>query len=221
MQIANIAEIIVCIISAFYYQKIKNSFLKWAPFYLFFVSIGELMAHYYAGLPNNYIYLIITILSILFYNHSFYQLLQVRKKIQKLIIILSSILLVESLYLILFMAHHQSDTYYLLIAMGIELSVIACIYLYDIFLSDDMHVLLIKQSGFWMAAGVLLFFSGMCFTFAISPIALKYDLKIFDTYLLNFIPRTLSVILYSFIAVAVILYKPTTEKTSRLANTFQ
>lgn len=210
MQIANIAEIIAFIISAFFYQKIKDSFLKWLPFYLFFVSVGELFAHYYSGLINSYIYLAITILSILFYNHSYYQLLQSRKKVQQLIILLSSIQLAVSIYLLVFLAHHQSEVHYLLIAMGIELSVIVCIYLYDIFLSDDMQVLLIKQSGFWMSAGVLLFFSGMCFTFAISPIA--YDLKIFDTYLLWFIPRTLSLILYSFLVVAVILYKPKHEK---------
>ncbi len=220
MQIANIAEIIAFIISAFYYQKIKDSFLKWAPFYLLLVSIGELMAHYYHELLNSYIYLIITILSIIFYNHCFYQLLQKRKKVQQLIIVLSSILLAVSIYLFVFINEHQPDVHYLLIAMGIELSLIVCIYLYDIFLSDDMQVLLIKQPGFWMSAGVLLFFSGMCFTFAISPIALKYDLKIFDTYLLWFIPRTLSVVLYSFLVIAVLLYKPKLEKNSRLSNIF-
>ena len=220
MQIANIAEIIACIISAFFYQKIKHSFLKWLPLYLLLVSVGELIAHYYSGLLNNYIYITITILTILFYNHCFYQLLQKRKKVQHLIIFLSSILLVIGIYLFVFIAQLQPEVHYLLIALGIELSVIVCIYLYDIFLSDDMQVLLIKQPGFWMSAGVLLFFSGMCFTFAISPIALKYDLKIFDTYLLWFIPRTLSVILYSFLVIAVILYKPKLEKNSRLSNIF-
>ena len=73
MQIAVIAEIIACIISAFYYKKIKDSFLKWMPFYLLFVAVGESMAHYYRGLPNNYIYLFITMMSIVFYNHCFYQ----------------------------------------------------------------------------------------------------------------------------------------------------
>ncbi len=208
MQIGNIAEIIACIISAFYYQKIKDSFLKWLPFYLLYVSIGEFAAHYYSGMPNLYIYFSITIMTIFFYNYCFYQLLHVRKKIGKLIIVLSSLLLIATIFVSFFLAKYPTSTYYILIAMGIELSLIACIYLYHIFLSDDLQVLLIKQSGFWMAAGVLLFFSGMCFTFAISPIALKYDLKIFDTYLLRFIPRVLSVLLYSFLSIAVVLYKP-------------
>ena len=207
MQLAVIAEIIACIISAFYYQKIKDSFLKWLPFYLLFVAVGESMAHYYAGLPNSYIYLTITMLSIIFYNHCFYQLLKGRKKIQQLIVILSSILLAVCIYLFIIINNDHPYIFYMLIAMGIELSVIACIYLYHIFLSDDMQVLLIKQSGFWMSAGVLLFFSGMCFTFAITPIALKYDLKVFDIYLLQFIPRVLSVILYSFLSIAVFLNK--------------
>jgi len=66
MQIGNIAEIIACIISAFYYQKIKDSFLKWLPFYLLYVSIGEFAAHYYSGMPNLYIYFSITIMTIFF-----------------------------------------------------------------------------------------------------------------------------------------------------------
>jgi hypothetical protein len=213
MQIAVIAEISACVISAFYYKKIKDSFLKWIPFYLLFVSVGESMAHYYRGLGNAYIYLSIALLSIIFYNDCFYQLLQGKKNIQRFIIVISSILTVTCLYIFMISDAKHNYTYPLVIAMGIELSIIACIYLYHIFLSEDLEILLIKQSGFWMAAGVLLFFSGMCFTFAISPLALKYDLKIFDTYLLQFIPRVLSVVLYSFLSIAVILNKKGNSKS--------
>ena len=213
MQIAVIAEISACVISAFYYKKIKDSFLKWIPFYLLFVSVGESMAHYYRGLGNTYIYLSITLLSIAFYNHCFYVLLHGKKSIQRFIIFLSSILIATCLYIFIISDGKHNYMYPLVIAMGIELSVVACIYLYHMFLSEDLEILLIKQASFWMAAGVLLFFSGMCFTFAISPLALKYDLKIFDTYLLLFIPRVLSVVLYSFLSIAVILHKKKIERS--------
>ncbi len=210
MQIANIAEICACIISAFYYNKIKNSFLKWLPLYLLYVSAFDFFIHYTVPSPriNALIYFSITMLSIIFYNNCFYKLFQHIKKIQNLIIILSSLLFLAGFLLFFSAETFQRNSYYLLIVVGIEVSAIACIYLYNLFLSDDLQVLLIKQSGFWMSAGVLLFFSGICFTFAISPIAIKYNLKIFDTYLVWFIPRTLSVILYSSLTVAVVLYKP-------------
>jgi len=82
----------------------------------------------------------------------------------------------------------------------------ACLYLYRQFMKDDVEDILIKQSGFWMAAGVLLFYSGMCTVYALHPIIDKDNLMIWGTRLHNFFGRVLSVFLYSCLSIALLVW---------------
>jgi hypothetical protein len=74
-------------------------------------------------------------------------------------------------------------------------------------MEDDLEVLLIRQPGFWIAAGILIFYSGICTVYALHPLIVQYNLQIFGMKLHHFVPMVLSVVLYSSLSIAMFLWK--------------
>lgn len=210
IQINHIAEFIALLVSIYCYKRIKHSFLKWIILYLAIVLTGELIANYIFYIKKGattFIYIWINIFSILFYNNVFYSLFEKERIVRKIIIVTASILVLISLFLFFFVYNYVEYKNYVLITSGILLSCFACLYLYRQFMKDDVEELLIKQSGFWMAAGVLIFYSGLCMVYALHPIIDKNNLMIFGIKLHNFFGRVLSVFLYSCLSVAVLVWE--------------
>lgn len=210
IQINHIAEFIALMVSIFCYKRIKHSYLQWIIPYLALVLTGELIASYIFSIlkgVNTFIYIWINTFSILFYNNVFYNLFEKERIVRKIIIVTASILVLISLFLFFFVHNYMEYKNYVFIVSGILLSCFACLYLYRQFMKDDVEDLLIKQSGFWMAAGVLMFYSGICMVYALHPIIDKNNLMVFGIKLHNFFGRVLSVFLYSCLSVAVLVWE--------------
>lgn len=210
LKVNHIAELIALIISIFGYKKIKHTYLQWMVPYLFILLVAELVANYLVNIaqkPTTSIYLWVNALSIVFYNYCFYHLFEKKRIIQRVIIVSASALVLISIILFFFVANYVEYKNYIIITGGIFLSVFSCLYLYQQFMKEELEVLLIYQPEFWISAGVLLFYSGVCTIYALHPIIARNNLLIFGMKLHNFFAQTLSVFLYSCLSVAALLWK--------------
>jgi hypothetical protein len=210
IKVNHIVEFIALLVSIFCYKKTKHSYLQWMMPYLAFVLTAELIASYILYIQkgaNTYIYIWINTFSIIFYNYCFYNLFEKERIVQKIIIITASVLVSVSLFLFFFVHNYVEYKNYVLIVSGIFLSCFSCLFLYRQFMKDDLEVLLIKQSGFWIAAGVLLFYSGICTIYALHPLIEKNNLLVFGMKLHNFFARALSVFLYFCLSAAILVWE--------------
>jgi hypothetical protein len=112
------------------------------------------------------------------------------------------------------MIEYSEYNYKITMVFGIYISVLSCYYLYQQFKEDDLDILLIKQPGFWLAAGLLIFYSGMSTIYALHPFTSKYNLEIFGLKLHQFFAQLLSVFLYSCLSAAMLLWKNKTRISS-------
>ena len=200
-----IFEFISFLISIIFYRFIKDSYMKWFVPFLGFIFIAELINNrfYYLHSLTILIHYIIGIAESVFYGYIFYKLSNrpTQKKGIIIFIILSVIGYVSSYF-----THNTSITYFLfnLIISGFLLATIALVYLYTKFVDDD-NTLLISESGFWIAFGVSLFYSGISISFSLYDLIYKNNLSLFGQNLLNLVPRILSVFLYISISISIVL----------------
>lgn len=192
-------------ISIIFYRSIKDSYMKWFVPFLGIVFISELINNqfYYLRRQTILIHYIIGITESVFYGFIFYKLSN--RPIQKKSIIIFIIFSVMG-YISSYFTFNTSITYFLynLIISGYLLATIALIYLYTKFVDDD-ETLLISESGFWIAFGVSLFYSGISISFSLYDLIYKNNLSISGQNLLNLVPRILSVFLYISISISIIL----------------
>lgn len=201
----NLFEVISFLVTLLNYRYLKGSFMKWVLPFLAFISISGLVMKYteWRYLTN---YLTIIVESI-FYGYIFY-VLNPDSFVKKVIIFFVPVLILWFLVSCFFLdTNHVSMFYFSIgdIISGFFISTIALFYLYNEFKNENMD--LITEPGFWIAAGVSLFYSGESITYALYNIIIKYDLRLFGVRMYNMVPRILCVILYSFISVSIILWK--------------
>lgn len=204
-------EFLSLLVALIYYPYLKPGYMKWFLPYLAFIFLSELQVAYQiyldANKPNVTFYYFISILEYIFYNYIFYHLLG-NRVIKKIVLYLIIGVTLNFFLGFLFAANKQT---YLLVSLAIAgflLSAIAQVYIYLKFISDDeTSTLLISEPGFWIAFGVSIFFSGTCIVFSLHDFILKNQLEIFGFKLYHFVPRILSVFLYSGISVSLILCK--------------
>lgn len=205
-----IMELISLLVAVLYYPYIEKSYMKWCLPFLAFVFGGELIAsygHYSQNKPLNIsVYYLISIGESIFYNYIFYKICD-RASLKKMIISFACIsILVFSLGLVF----DREDYKYLLpslIFFGFCLAIIALVCIYIKFDNDENKELLFSNSGFWIAMGVSLFFSGSSIVFALHDFIVKQNLFLFGIRLYNFVPQVLCIVLYSCISIAIILCK--------------
>lgn len=217
MGIHNIFEALALLVSLYTYKKNKGSFLQWMPLFLFFILFGEMGGRYFDEVlnkPNTHIYLWIYVFITIYYSYCFYCLFEKRKILQYIIIGCASVFVFLLLFIFFFMIEYSEYKYRITMAFGIYISIIACLYLYHQFQEDDFEVLLIKQPGFWIAAGLLIFYSGMSTVYALHPFTAQKNLFIFGIKLHQFFARGLSVFLYSCLSAAMLLWKNKTKTSS-------
>ena len=215
--IYNVFELLALLVSLYTYRKNKGSFLQWMPLFMFFIVYAEMGAAYFADVldkPNTHIYLWVNVFITFYYNYCFYSLFEKRKVLQYITMGSAALFVFLLLTIFFFMTEYSEYKNKLSMAFGIYISVIACIYLYQQFKEDDLEILLIKQPGFWIAAGLLIFYSGMSTVYALHPFTAQKNLFIFGIKLHQFFARVLSVFLYSCLSVAMILWKNKTKISS-------
>ncbi|MDB5209643.1 MAG: hypothetical protein JWQ30_470, partial [Sediminibacterium sp.] len=190
-----------------------KSFMKWVLPFLMFIFFGEIaIAYLYfnnPSWPNTSFYYIIGISESIFYGYIFYRLCQ-SAIVKKIIFILTLIGL--SIYSFGFVFYPNDYTYYIfsLIVSGFFFSFISLTYIYIDF-SNDSQNSMVFDSGFWIAFGVSLFFSGISIVFCLHDYIVKHNLNLFGIRLYNIVPRILCVILYLSISISIILCKKKTK----------
>ncbi len=206
-----ICEFLSLLVAIIYYPYLKPGFMKWFLPFLAFIFLAELMVAYQTSLdantPNVILYYFVSIVEYIFYNYIFYHLLS-DQRVKRWILVLVVGMTFNFFFGLLFAENKQSYLLLSLVFSGFLLSVIAQVYIYMKFVADDeTSTLLIYEPGFWIAFGVTLFFSGTCIVFSLHDFIMRNELVIFGTKLYHFVPRVLSIFLYSGISVSLILCK--------------
>ena len=205
----NICELIALIVAIIYYPHLKKSFMKWFLPFLAFIFIGELIASYKyyhdRSWLNIYIYYLIGMAESVFYGYIFYQL-NSRRSYKKKILYFIAISTIAYFIGLFFFATGYTYFILTLIISGFFLSLIALGYTYTKFVDDD-ETLMITESGFWIAVGVSIFFSGISIVLALHDFIVRNNLILFGVKLYNLVPRVLCIILYASISIAIILCK--------------
>ena len=204
----NIFELISVITAVIYYRSIKGSYMKWFLPFLSLIFFFEILAFYrwyiskQSTISINYL---IGIIEAVFYSYIFYNISKGRN-MKKIIFFFIPFSFFSYLFSYFFSHDKHSYFFYVTIFSGFFLAFFAIVYLYQLFL-DDMKIIPLQIPGFWISLGVALFFSGVSIVFSLHEIVTTNDLTILGVRLYNFIPRVLSVILYSCISIAIILCK--------------
>ncbi len=206
MYIYHFVEVLALLLSIFYYSFLKAGCLKWLPAFLGFSCLADAIAlaqgdklhidnidiHYAAG-----------VIQLLFYGNIFYALGK-RESLQKLILVLVCIGLMA--YVFTYWVYFHQYVYFFMacIISGFFLVAISLAYLYIQF-EEDEAVNLLTDSGFWIALGVSLYYSGVSIVFSLYEVIRQRDLRLFGERLYNTIPGALSIVLYSSIIITIIL----------------
>ena len=209
IELNHIVEAISFLVACSYYKSLKNTFLFWVIPYLAFILMAELGASYFKyhlHKPNGHIYVIISLVEFIFYSYLFYHFNK-NNQVKKAIIIGSSILVLPYLFLFFFFSDYKGYDFYLPVYTGFYLAIVASFYLYKISVIDDTEFAITHQSGFWVASGVLIFFSGISISFLLYSFLKNINIRIFGLSIYNFIPQVLSILLYGCLSIAVVVCK--------------
>ncbi len=213
----NILELISLIIAFLYYPSIKGCFMKFFLPFLLFIFIAEAIASLFVirddVRSNIGLQYLISIVETIFYGYIFYNLSD-KKWIKKVALLQSSCFFLIYISSFFFLGRDVNIFTLCLTLYGFSLSIIAILHIYNKFI-DEEYIDIVKDSGFWIAFGISIFFSGISIVLMLHEFILKNNLNLFGIKLYNFIPRVLSIILYSSISIAIILCKKK-NKTSLL-----
>ncbi len=213
----NILELVSLVIVVYYYPSIRYSFMKFFLPFLLFIFIAEAITSLQVirddVRSNVGLQYLISIVETIFYGYIFYNLSH-RNGLKKIILIQSISFFLIYLSLFFFFGSKVSIFTFCLTLYGFSLSIIAIGHIYNKFI-DEEYIDIVKDPGFWIAFGVSIFFSGISIALILHEFILKNNLNLFGIKLYNFIPRVLSIILYSSISIAIILCKKK-NKTSLL-----
>lgn len=204
--IHNIIELLSFLLALRYRANVQTTFLKFAPLFLGFIfscdlimAIQRLMKLTTSNIWFNHL---VCIAEVLFYGFVFYSLSN--KLIIKRVILFCMIILPVLNLIGVFLCSstiYFSNVFFL---SSIILSGIALSYIYNSFVSEstlpDNRV-----SGFWIAFGVSIFYSGVSIVFILHDLIEKHHLHILGVKLYQLVPRLLSVVLYVSISIAIIL----------------
>jgi hypothetical protein len=208
----HISELQAFLVACYYCRYLRGSFMGWfVPFlgFVFFADVSVYVQYYVFDLSKS-IYLLISIYLLLvsqgfFYGYIFYKLTD--SKILQSIIFFMLFVCIPAYVVSFFLENNDSSKYMIVttIVSNIFLSVIALFYLYLIAINND-SINLLHEPSWWLATGVAVFFSCVSIGFLLYDFILQNNLRLFGMYLYNLIPRLMSLILYSFISISIVLY---------------
>jgi hypothetical protein len=196
------------LIAAIYFTKLKRSFLSLFLPYLLITLLLEIVADYlYQSYkhPTGGIYNLLNLASHVFYAHIFYSYSNVYKY-KRFIVLVTSVYLTGSL------TYYLSTSFYnfsneVLAAGGLLQVILACLYFYEFQQNRKSLHRQHYRSGIWIASGVLLFYAGITICYSLYQYILIQNFSFLDQPLQNAVPRLLSIILYSCIAIALLIWK--------------
>ena len=206
-------ELLSLIIAIIRYRELKGSFVVYFIPFLLTVFLLELVCNYLYtsyNVSSKNIYTVLNPVIHCFYAYTFYKFFtQKSRKIILLIGIVGFCLLCAADYMLT-----KTFNNYLIAIGGIMQVVFACLYFYQYLQNDNNIKSAASTSGLWIASGVLIFYSGISICFSLYHYIIEYDLKFLGLPLYQIIPRYLSVILYSSLSIAFLVWKTPKEKIS-------
>nr|MBC7613289.1 hypothetical protein [Pseudopedobacter sp.] len=203
-------EFLALCVAIFSYAKLKNSFMVWFIPFLLFTFISEISSdiiYRKYGLATDWIYNILSPLTIVFYGYIFYSFID-KKKFKHMFLFAGLIYLLINIYVVL--TSSKFNITLLIIGALIQI-ILSCYYFYSCLLNDiDLNSYKVK-SGLWIASGVLVFFAGISIVYSLLDFIREHHLNIGGVALYNFVPRCLSIILYTCISIALLKWKKPQE----------
>lgn len=207
-------EISSFVISLFVLNKNKGSFIQWMSLYLLYTVVNEACGYYLHDVlhksttPLFIWYHVITAVFYTFIFQNLFKQLKHFKYVSIIMWIVSSCIISSFIFIFLFVSNYVEYKYRLQIVLYFYLCILAAFYLYKEFTNDSLDELLIKKSGFWIAAGLLLFYSAISVVHAMHPTASKNNIYIMGLPIHLFFANILSIILYTCLSIAMIVWAP-------------
>ncbi|TDQ11374.1 hypothetical protein [Pedobacter metabolipauper] len=195
--------------------KLKNSFLIGFVPYLFYILVIELSAkyiHFNYSPSTGWIYNISNLISQGFYAFIIYNFSTLTSH-KKAIKILAIGYILFALIYFAFTSFTILNNNIISIG-GIFQVTFACLYFYEYLKTDTLSNERHNVSGILIAFSLLLFYAGITICLALYNYIQLHNLTLFDTPLYRLIPRYLSIILYTTISIALILWKKPIKKSS-------
>lgn len=199
-------EILTFCVGLYNYKRLKNSYMFWFIPFLGVTFIAEVSSDYIYHIYYNdtsWIFNFLIPITTLFYSFIIFSLI----RDQRLKIPFISIGLIYLLIIGYLLSVATSFSIPSVLLSSIILVILSCYYFYRCLLDDvDLNAFYVK-SGLWIASGILIFYSGICIVFSLFDYIRTHHLAVNGTPLYNFVPRVLSIILYSCFMVAFVLWR--------------
>jgi hypothetical protein len=205
----HISELQAFLVACYYYRYLRGSFMKWlAPFlgFIFFADVSIYIQSILLDLEYPVVtFYLLQVIQTVFYGYFFSKLAD--SKIVRRLVILMWFICIPSYVLNFFFSGNSTskNLQIIMVLSNIFIAVLSIIYVYLIIIRND-GIKLTDEPGWWIAIGVSLFSSCVCIGQILYKVIRQNNLRLFGMYLYNLIPQLMSLILYSFISISIILY---------------
>lgn len=199
-----------------HYRKYGRTYMAlFIPYMAFIIGI-ELTTLYIKFVldgKTGWIYNIVTPLENCFYAYIIYQF--VGKPLYKKFIFYSiTIFTIGVFCYLIFITGFDDFSPMIISTSSILMVIIACLLFYEYLNSEDYSIYRNWTAAIWLCVGVMIFYAGIAYCFALYDYILANQLKMFGEKLYVIIPRYLSIILYSCLTISLIVWKQK-KSTSR------
>jgi hypothetical protein len=187
--------------------------MKYFLSFLFVITTGELIA--YQGYLGFYVTYFLAVLESVFYCYIFYNLID-SISVKRVMICFTGVVVIGFIVGFLFFDTSRRYMHFFMkvrIIAGLLTTFYSLFYLYARFRAEEGQRM-IKDSGFWIALGVIMYSAGISCIFSLYSIIVEQRLRLFGEPLYRLVPRFLCVILYSCLAISIILHAKNKSKAS-------
>jgi hypothetical protein len=193
--------------------------MRWfVPFlgFIFFADVSIYIQYILLDLKYPVItFYLLQVIETVFYGYFFSKLAD--SKIVRHIVLLMWLICIPSYVLNFFFSDNTTskNLQMIMVISNIFVAVLSIIYVYLIIIKND-SIKLTSEPGWWIAMGAAVFFSCITIGHLLYDFILRNNLRLFGIYLYNLIPQLMSLILYSFISIGIILYATKAKQKSAL-----
>jgi hypothetical protein len=185
-----------------FFRKFKRSFLVLFVPFLFitlFAEIGAVFYKYVLDRSNGWIYNIYLIIQVCFFSFFFYRV--IKNSRQRLLIgIIAGMFFLLSVGYYLFIGTVREFNTVIFVSGGLVVTLFSVLFLFHYFLLDDKEEEESLSPLLYITGGVVIYFSVVSVTITLYPHLQELNVEIGGTQLYNWIPRVLSILMYTLFA---------------------
>lgn len=216
IELNHIVELICLLAALWNYKFLKGTIYFYFIYYLAFILYAELGAGYFKYVisptlkpeerDNTHIYVWVVIVMLGFLSYFLYTEIK-NAFFRKLIVVFTSLLAFYFLSLFFFFKHYIEPFFYGYTVAGLYLTLLCCVYFYELFLYSEEGDSILTLPPFWIASGIFIFFTGTSLSYVMHSILKNPSMRIMGLPLYSFISQVLSVLLYGSPVVAFVLIR--------------